>query len=215
MSGGFDFSPLLPYKPVSIFIRHAERFSIRSVKSPDEALLTEKGKQDAFFYGRRAVFLAPVVLHHSPVERCRQTARAIAEGIADAGGEAAVDGPMPEIGGPYILGKIEELPSIVGRFGFERFLRKWFDGDLPDGLMLDLKKAAELQLKAFRASLDGEKSSHILVSHDWNIMLLREYFFRLKHEDIGTPGFLDGLGLYRRDGTEHLSAGNGREDLVL
>lgn len=215
MSGGFDFSPLLPYKPMGIFIRHAERFSIRSVKSPDEALLTEKGKQDAFLYGRRAVALSPVVLHHSPVERCRQTARAIAAGIADAGGEALIDGPMPEIGGPYILGKIEELPSIVGRFGFERFLRKWFDGELPDGLMMDLKKAAELQLKAFRASLDGQETSHILVSHDWNIMLFREYFFRLKHEDIGAPGFLDGLGLYRRDGTEHLSAGKGREDLVL
>lgn len=215
MSGGLDFSPFLQYKPAGILIRHAERFSIRSVKNPNDALLTEKGKQDAFQYGRRAASLSPAVLHHSPVERCGQTARAIAEGISAAGGTAVIAGTMLELGGPYILGKIEELPSIVGQMGFDFFLRKWFDGELPAGLMMGLTEAAELQLKAFRSCLDGDGYSHILVTHDWNIMLLREYFFNLKHEEVGSPGFLEGLGLYRKGGKEYLTAGKKWEDRVF
>ena len=215
MSGGFDFSPFLRYKPAGILIRHAERFSIRSVKNPNDALLTEKGKKEAFQYGRWAASLSPAVLRHSPVERCGQTARAIAEGISAAGGTAVVAGTMIELGGPYILGKIEELPSIVGQIGFDLFLRKWFDGELPADLMMGLAEAAELQLTAFRSCLDGDGSSQILVTHDWNIMLLREYFFNLKHEEIGAPGFLEGLGLYRKDGNEYLTAGEKWEDRAL
>lgn len=215
MNGGFDFSPLIRYKTAGILIRHAERFSIRSVKNPNDALLTEKGKKDAFQYGRWAASLSPAVLRHSPVERCGQTARAIAEGISAAGGTAVVAGTMIELGGPYILGKIEELPSIVGQIGFDLFLRKWFDGELPADLMMGLAEAAELQLTAFRSCLDGDGSSQILVTHDWNIMLLREYFFNLKHEEIGAPGFLEGLGLYRKDGNEYLTAGEKWKDRAL
>jgi broad specificity phosphatase PhoE len=62
-----------------------------------DALLTEKGRADAFALGTALAGARPVMLHHSPVVRGRETAEMIAAGIADAGGSAGVRGETAEI----------------------------------------------------------------------------------------------------------------------
>jgi broad specificity phosphatase PhoE len=205
MDGKF-FPVLERLKPVTMMIRHAERFPIRDMGNPMDALLTEKGKRDAYEYGKKAAGLSPVTLLHSPVERCRQTAENIARGIRDSGGTAEVEGVHDVLGGPYAVGNLNEIPRFIEEYGLRKFLRMWFDGELPDGHLMPLREAAEIEMECIRETSRRYSTSLMLVTHDWNIMIVREQVLGLPHEEVGYPGFLDGITYYRPDGKEFLLA---------
>ena len=200
-----------------MMIRHAERFPIRNMGDPMDALLTEQGKRDAFAYGEAGAVLSPLTLYHSPVERCRQTADHIAAGVRNSGGEAAVSGVLDALGGPYAVGNLQEIPQLISEYGIRNFLRMWFDGRLPHGHLMPLAEAARIELDCIRDASSRHDSSVILVTHDWNIMIVREHLLQLPHEEVGYPGFLDGLSYYRPDGREALLAHtiDGAEEVTL
>ena len=98
-----------------------------------------------------------------------------------------------ELGGPYITGDWSAIVASIETQGHTRFMRKWFDNELPPTLIMSLPDAARTQLKILTGQLTTTGISTINVTHDWNIMIMREYYFKLKHEIIGDPDFLDGL----------------------
>jgi hypothetical protein len=55
-------------------------------------------------------------------------------------------------------------------------------------------------LMAKLGSARGEKHLDIHVTHDWNLNVLREGIFGLRHEDAGWPGFLSGMLFSECDG---------------
>ncbi len=174
-------------------IRHAEREHITEPLRALEALLTVKGKADAVSLGKTIAPFGDIRIYHSPVERCRQTAENIAGGIASAGGKSAMAGQLMDLGGPYITGNWTDMMVEVAKYGFDGFVRAWFDGRLPEGLITPLDVSAKAQLRVLRDQLENEGPSTINVSHDWNLMCLREYYFGIRHEDAGTPGYLTGI----------------------
>ena len=184
----------------ALIIRHAERYSIDGLRNALDALLTEKGKEDAFELGKDLARPGPINLYHSPVERCRQTAEFILKGINSVRKNSRLIGPNIDLGGPYVVGDFNELINLINEHGFSKFTRMWFDGRISDKLLMPLDAAAETQVMVLKQQVKNEVSSSVNVSHDWNIMLLREYFFNLKHEDIGMPDFLDGIALYSQKG---------------
>jgi broad specificity phosphatase PhoE len=107
------FEDLLQFQPVTLIIRHAERYSLKDVNHPDEAMLTEKGRADALEYGRSLLPFSPVMVYHSPVERCADTARRIVQGLRDEGGDAEVGGKLEELGGAYLREDLESRSAIV------------------------------------------------------------------------------------------------------
>lgn len=197
----FDIDFLVEKQPVALVLRHAERFPVRNLKNPMDALLTEKGKADSADFGRGLSGLAPLTLFHSPVERCRQTAEGIARGIRDTGGAAELRGAAEHLGGPYIRGGFDSVPKMVRKYGMSDFLRTWFDGNLPGDTLLSLPEAAELIFGYIVQTLADIGTNTAMITHDWTIMILREYFLDLPHESAGFPGFLDGMAVYRKGGT--------------
>ncbi len=177
----------------SLIIRHGEREHIVKTARALEALLTEKGKQEAVELGKRLAQSDSIIIHHSPVERCRQTAEKIAEGIIEHGGSARVAGHLMELGGPYIAGSWSDIVAEIDRRGFNGFVRAWFNGELPTRLIAPLEDSAKLQASILRSQLERGDASYVNVSHDWNVMCLREYYFGIRHEAAGTPAYLDGL----------------------
>jgi broad specificity phosphatase PhoE len=177
----------------ALFIRHAEREHIAEAARALEALLTEKGKDDAVTLGRSIAPFGGVRLYHSPVERCRQTAEKIAEGVTGAGSGGNVEGHLMELGGPYLTGNWTDIVAEIGKHGFDGFVRAWFDGLLPASLITPLDVAAKAQLRVLRGQLEGDGPSTVNVSHDWNVMCLREFYFGIRHEEAGTPAYLDGI----------------------
>lgn len=184
----------------SLIIRHAERDSIEDMQNALNALLTEKGKTDAFDLGKTMSKLGSFNLYHSPVERCRQTAECIVNGINSERKRSRLVGQNIDLGGPYVVGDFFELVSLINKHGFPNLTRLWFDGKISDKLLMPLDAAAKTQVKILKEQIKNEVSSTINVSHDWNIMLLREYFFNLTHENMGMPDFLDGMALYCQNG---------------
>lgn len=196
-----DLSCIDGSRPVSIIMRHAERFDITTMKNALDALLTEKGKQDALELGKQLSLLEKVDLYHSPVERCRETAEKLQEGLTKEGAISEIRGHLLQLGGPYIVGPWQEVIAGIEQHGHDGFLRKWFSGTLSPELIKSLPDAAYEQAEILSLQLDDSSRSCINVTHDWNIMILREHYFGLDHETVGMPDFMDGMVAWKeRDG---------------
>lgn len=191
--------------PLALMIRHAERSDITRMVDALEALLTPRGKEEAHRLGRDLARFGPLRVYSSPVERCRQTAAAIMAGIAEAGGRAEAMGELFDLGGPYIAGDWQVVMGYVASLGSqEAFLRQWIDGLLPEGLMVPFSEAAARQFAIVQGQLADRTVSFVNITHDWNIAIMREHFFGLRHDDISMPPFLDGIAARRRDGAVSL-----------
>ncbi|PKL38960.1 MAG: hypothetical protein CVV44_08815 [Spirochaetae bacterium HGW-Spirochaetae-1] len=202
-------------KPASIIIRHAERFSIDNMVNALDIRLTEKGHNDSRLLGKELSKLGPATIHHSPVPRCQETALGIQDGILEAGGTVQFGGFLMEMGGPYVLGDWMELVEETRKHGSDPFVRKWFNGELMEGLMMPVKEAAFLTINVLVKQLREDKGSFINISHDWNIMILREFFFDIKHEEAGLPDYLDGMAAYIDNGRLRLLYHDREKDITL
>jgi phosphohistidine phosphatase SixA len=186
--------------PIALIIRHAERYPIERMINALEVQLTDRGKIDSYKLGEKLAGFCPINIYHSPVPRCIQTAESIYEGIQSLDSRAKVSGYLLELGGPYITGDWSAIAASLEELGHTQFIRRWFDNELPPSLIMSLQEAALIQLKILLNQLISTQVSSINVTHDWNIMILREYYFKLKHEEIGDPDFLDGLYAYLSGG---------------
>lgn len=190
--------------PVAIIIRHAERHPIEKMADALVPTLTSKGRSDSVTLGRSLAPQGPYAIFHSPVPRCRETAECISEGMAGGGTAATLAGPLLDLGGPYITGNWDGIVAAIEQLGHSLFIRRWFDNELPAGLIMPLPQAARVQAGILAGQLRDAVTSFINITHDWNIMILREYYFHLRHEEIGDPGFLDGLLAFIEKGRLHL-----------
>jgi phosphohistidine phosphatase SixA len=181
---------------VAIMIRHAERDPIEFMTRALEARLTANGKSDAFKLGQCLARYNPINIYHSPVPRCIQTAESIFDGIVSCNETATLVGHLLELGGPYITSTWDAVVNSIEKFGHSLFIRKWFDNELPANLIMPLPEAAHIQLNILANQLRSGNSSSINITHDWNIMILREYYLNLRHEEIGDPDYLDGVCAY-------------------
>lgn len=174
-------------------MRHAERFDIQDMRDPLSALLTEKGKQDARALGSTWPKSVPAHFLCSPAPRCIETAQFLQKGITDAGGSTVYHGELFELNGPYVKQDWTGIAEIVNEIGHAAFMRRWFDGHVPDDVLMPLDEAATMQMNILVSQLRAGKDTYINVSHDWNLMLILEYFLNIRHEDADQPGFMEGI----------------------
>lgn len=196
-----DLRDALDCGPTVLLLRHAPRGEITDARTGHDVPLTPEGEALATDLGARIAPLLrrddAVVLAHSPVPRCRQTAAAIRTGLSTALNSATVIGDRGHLGGPYLVDPRRALDTAA-HLG-PRFLRRWFDGALPASLVQPCTEAASDQVAAAVEVLDHPERPRlaVLVSHDWNLMLVREHFFGVRHEDAGWIDFLDGVSIRR------------------
>ena len=183
-----------------MFVRHAEREPVLDLRTHERARLTPQGHADAKESGALLAKLSSYVrVHHSPVERCGETARGLVEGAAAAGARAEVIRELQALGSPFIVNpeRVSELigpGEAKGRINFKQFMRDWFDGRHPPEILMARGPAAVTQLGCVVEHLGTaqEDGVHVFVSHDWNIMLVREEVLGIKLEDKW-PHYLDGF----------------------
>lgn len=193
--------------PAAIFLRHGERFDIADNENGLKVGLTSKGKKDAFELGRNFPLRGEFIIYHSPVDRCKETAEAMQKGFAAAGKSVGVAGSLSGLGGPLIKGRREVMLKEIKRLG-DGFNRQWLKGNLAD-LMRSPEETAKSSLLIAAEQLNDAVGNIINITHDLNIIAFREYYFGLRHEDIGIPEFLDGFAVQRHiDGTFSLLSVN-------
>jgi broad specificity phosphatase PhoE len=180
---------------VAAVMRHAARHPIANPAEPTLAEITADGARAAAEFGARLAGFDRVRLFHSPVKRCGQTAAAIAEGATKAGCAVELAGAREEIGVGYILDQPEagRLTMLHG----DHFVRLWVEGEIPATVIQPARSVATRQADFVAARLrepaDGGRRLDLHVSHDWNIIVLRELLLSVRHEEAGWLTFLDGV----------------------
>ena len=194
---------MLTSKPVGLLVRHAERGPIADLARHHEVLLTDDGIAAARSSGvrlaarlRDAGINDDVVIVHSPVERCGQTARGIADGLRDAGITVDVIGVAEPLGANYL--KDPARVAAEATKSGHRFVRDWFDGVLGKDVISSCQEVADALVGVYAALLAKHRFV-VGVSHDWNIAAVREHTLGLRYEDVGWPPFLDGVVLTLND----------------
>ena len=195
--------------PAALIVRHAERHPITDITRALEVGLTEKGKEDAKAFGSLLRGFDTVRVFHSPALRCRETSEGIIKGLQGNGTEVQCLTEVPGLCTPYIKDG-RRLLSEAQRHG-NAFLRAWFDGRYDDDMIMPTREAADLVLAPILGRLAepgraGRLDVH--VSHDWEILLLREELLRVKYEDVGWAGFLEGI-LFVPEGDGFTAFSNG------
>jgi len=203
-----------PSAHVAVLMRHSERPQIHSVRGNDELPLTPSGVEAAMEFGRGLTSCVLLRTFSSPALRCRQTANAIAEGAASIGINTKNLGVHPELGGFFIvnrdqaLDKADELEALRGTPTFSNFVRFWFSGEIPEDVVQPMELAVYNQLGFLKEHLRTERRPGVVdihVSHDWNVMLLREGIFGVRMEEVGIPQYLDGVLVFHKNGKLHAS----------
>lgn len=196
----------------AILLRHAERGHIAHPASGHDVVLTPKGESDSLDLGCALAARGPLVVAHSPVPRCRQTAESLVAGAVRMGGDARVLGPDGGLGGPYLVDAPAAL-DVAGRLA-DRFVREWFDGNVGAHLIWSRRVAAMHHARLVRRYLASHPHAHvILVTHDWNLLTVREEFLGLRHEEHGWPAFLEPVVFWSED--QQLRATRGHSTALL
>ncbi len=184
-------------RDVLLVIRHAARHPIRGTEDGWTAPLTDAGSEEAHATGAAiaALDLGTMAAYASPAPRCVATAALLLSGAGQAS-EVRADA---RFGGPYVLDQ-ERAFRRMHQLGNAGFLRAWFDGGWSDA-MQPATEAAKDQLRALLTVLRSPGPAvRVVVSHDWNIALLRDRILALPHEQVGLPGFMGGMLLYEARG---------------
>ncbi len=182
-------------RPAAAMLRHAARHPIADPKQPHLAELTDAGHAAAEGFGEKLAGYARVRLFHSPVKRCLQTVEGIARGAARHGVAVEIVGEEPALGIDYIR-DVDEAGRLSVIHG-PHFVRLWFEGSIAPTVVdpiatLAQRKVAYVQARlAEIAAQPGALALH--VSHDWNIMILREHLCGVRHEETGWLTYLDGV----------------------
>ncbi len=177
------------------FLRHAERFPILADTDHRLAELTPNGHAAAEAFGTRIEGFDRVRIFHSPVKRCRQTAEGIARGWASRGGVVEIVGAADALGVDYILDPAEAA-RLATEHG-DHFIRLWFSGQVGPAVIrgaeqIAARKLAHLTERLHEPCAQGRRLD-LHVSHDWNILTLRELLCGVRHEEAGWLNFLDGV----------------------
>jgi broad specificity phosphatase PhoE len=210
--------------PAIAFIRHSERHPIGDFYKCEDAELTEDGEKAAFLLGQLLPTNRKLNVISSTVNRCFVTACKIAEGFEKIGGSARIIGKSNRILGNYVLNQ-NEVSRHLNSMG-DKFVREWFDGRMP-GIIKSRDDAALEQLQLIHDIIRqaSPETLTVIVSHDWNIMLVRETFLGIRHEQAGWAGYLDGpvisnidnkLQINWRSNSSHIEIKNDRfcNDLI-
>ena len=204
----------LPDGPAALMVRHAERYRIEAYTNGFNVPLTDRGHADALQLGGHLAPWSPIELWHSPAPRCADTARRLAEGAIAKGGQARVVGSDERLLGPY-LRDVETVLEIAQRLG-RGFLRQWFDGHLDPSIIQGRDATARGQLDVvLEKLLVLERGLVVVVSHDWNILSVRESYMGVRHEDIGWLSFLDGVAMAPAGGDLWMANGQSVERVQI
>jgi len=192
-----------------LVIRHAERENEptedHNVPLEQTRKLTERGRATAREFGRRLPPFANLSLTHTPVPRARDTADAISGGFHSAHPEAKVEslGVDPTLGlSRFYARDLDRRNEWRTKLGGMPFLRAWLDGGIPEVVLPPTREVVADFTARTRTRFEKLPSSslHIAVTHDFDLIILRDVLFNRRFETSPWIDYLDGI-LFRLVGS--------------
>jgi len=184
---------------MAAIVRHADRPPIATVTESLGVGLNEKGRENARRFGEGIAGERQVRFFHSPAVRCRETAEAMSVGLAGNGNKVLSCTETWDLCAPYLLD--DRTLEVADRLG-HGFIRAWFNGEIDKEWILPAPDASDKVLHPILERLTdpcGTTRLDIHVSHDWELILLRDTLFGTQYEQDGWIGYLDGM-VFMKDG---------------
>jgi len=206
--------------PAVMHVRHTER-PIEEPGSPGgfKIVSTEKGKKAALEFGSRLPSSRSYRLYHTYMERTRETAENIHEGILANEGSSDVIGSIPlttivdRDGWMYYARRESEIDSD-GLWSV-RIFTKWISGHFPPWLRVPAlnfsQRGAALTMKNLESA--GARTFDIYVSHDVFVATFLLFWFGFFPTDW--VEFLDGFIMQLVDDKVKVYTKNGKKESYL
>ena len=190
-----QLSSIPAHADVSLILRHAEREDIPPGTFGVNVPLTTSGVASAERLGATLSGIRPQAKAiASPVPRCESTARAILRG-GDWPEEVVQDWRLGEPG-PFVVDE-EISGALFLQIGIFEIVRRQLSHVEPPTGMRATSEGVDLLLGLTATDLRSCGRLSIYVTHDAILAALVAHLYRLPVDDIGWPGYLDGLLLWR------------------
>ena len=190
-----QLSSIPAHADVSLILRHAEREDIPPGTFGVNVPLTSSGVASAERLGATLSGMRPQAKAiASPVPRCESTARAILRG-GDWPEEVVQDWRLGEPG-PFVVDE-EISGALFLQIGILEIVRRQLSHVEPPTGMRATSEGVDLLLGLTATDLRSCGRLSIYVTHDAILAALVAHLYRLPVDDIGWPGYLDGLLLWR------------------
>jgi broad specificity phosphatase PhoE len=178
----------------SLLLRHAHRHPIpKGVIEHESVPLTRKGRHLAFEFGVGLPLSYSVRLFHSPIPRCKETAVYIQKGFQHKGGSANVMGEQEFL--IIHLGDQREMVEILDRIGHQKFGYAWLKGKFKETIIENPQTVASKTINGIVALMDpdGDMKIDIHITHDLNILAVREVIAPVPNDHFKWPAYLHGI----------------------
>ncbi len=184
-----DLRPLLDRERGALVIRHGPRFGGDVALDSDG--LTDAGKEAALNLGKRLPAHMEIRFFSSPIGRCIDTAKMIAEG---AGIDAEITiSRMLAKPGPYPIDEAQ-VEKYCQDETLHRFMIDWVEGRVPDAAIGPLPDGAELLVSHVLGHLrEKDRGLDIHVGHDIFLTPVPIRYLGYDVCSLGLLGFLDGF----------------------
>ncbi len=180
---------------VALIIRHAEREDILPGTLGVDVPLTAHGVESAESLGATLSGLRPQVrVTASPVPRCVSTAKSILRGGGwpeDVALDRRLGGP-----GPFVV-DTEVGGTLFLEIGILEVVRRQLTHDDPPAGMRPTSEGVDLLLSLTANDLGSGGCLNVYVTHDAILAVLVACLYRKSVEEVGWPGYLDALLLWR------------------
>ncbi|MGI0080030.1 MAG: histidine phosphatase family protein [Nitrososphaerales archaeon] len=192
---------------IGILVRHSAKINTEDTK--DYGLLSPLGHAEARRFGRLLPKGYNLNLSYSAETRCVETAKEIMTGYAESNAGNCCDlGAEGFLASFHFFSKNETAMNSYKRIvRGKRFLREWLDNTLPEGIMTPIENVRAFVAEYFQRQMQGAAPPllRVWIGHDFGIMMIREFLFGGKFEDLPWIQYLDGI-VFTSDSNNSLHA---------
>ena len=172
---GFDNSPLV--SSTGLILRHSKR-NEPSLWDVDQNMeLTKEGKEIARVFGTKLPISRKLIVFHSGVNRCRETADQIIKGFSEKGGEGIMKGECLILRGiglnqNLFINELKKYPLI-------EVVERWIAGLYPEDQWPSFKNYCKRTAKLIWPFIEKQENNvlSIFVTHDIHSIILRYGWF--------------------------------------
>ena len=190
----------------SIILRHSIRHYDDEIHMEPFMGLTEQGKDRCLETGLGLPKGMTLRLFSSHIGRCIETAYLMDKGYLAGGGDTESNHLVRELS-PFYVNDFEKIIETILALEVAVFIRNWIDGKFSPDILMDAGEVADRMFcGAIRGLTEkGENRIDVLVTHDWNMYLLKEFGLGLRHEEYGEVDYLEGVILFDKEGEIYMT----------
>jgi len=140
--------------------------------------------------------------YSSPPERCIETSELVIEGHKSEGGECTRTRVIEALGVFYVLDQMKMYMAMQECEGMVPLLNKWFDGEVPEDIMMSPDIASRIIGRLVRQKLlsgSDDPQLDILVSHDFTLYTIKNRLLNQTTDKYPSVEYLDGIAFFLRD----------------